>query len=107
MNKEKILNVIFLGFIFFFFLLLFAKNNGYYETRNTKNSELTKQQIMQFEEDIKNGKEIDIKNYSPAKEIDYSSSLSNGIYKISLKLENAIDQGIKLLFNKASKAIND
>ena len=106
MNKENFMGIIFGSFIFFFFALLLAKNTGYYEMKSAKNKILTEQQIKLFEDDIKNGKPIDITEYSKTNEQDYSNSLSNGIYNISLKIENIIDISLKYIFSKANKAVN-
>ena len=107
MNKERVFGFLFICFIVFFFALLIAEASGYYETKNTKNKVLTEEQIIKFEEDIKNGKEIDISEYTGNNKIDYSNNLSNNIYKISLRLESAVDSTIKIIFNKASKAVNN
>ena len=55
------------GFIWFLFLsflvLYFAQAGGYYEDVNNKKASLTEEKIKQFEEDVKNGKKIEVENY--------------------------------------------
>ena len=46
-----------------FIALLLAENFGYYKTKEEKAKILTEEQIIKFEEDIKNGKSIDITEY--------------------------------------------
>jgi hypothetical protein len=107
MKKEKVFNTIIIIFFILFVALLIAQKSGYYQNKSSRNKTLTEEQIKAFEEDIKNGKEIDIKDYTTDNNINYSNELSNNIYKISLKIEEAIDSTIKYVFNKAAKSVNN
>lgn len=106
MTKEKIVKYIFLLFLFFFLVLLFAEANGYYESNTTKAKNLTEEQIKNFEKDIASGKNIDISDYTVTR-TNYSTKLSNTIYKKSLSLEKSVDKVIKYLFKKAADAVNE
>lgn len=106
MSKEKIVKMFFFILLFGFLVLLFAESNGYYQTKATKTKILTEEQIKQFEEDIKEGKDIDLSSYI-TEEKSYTSKLSNNIYKISLKLEKGIDKTIKSIFKAVNNAIED
>ena len=103
--KEKVLRGLFICFVIFFFVLLFAEKAGYYEPRSTKTKILTEEQIKIFEEDIKNGKEIDITEYTTNLNKDYTNGLSNNIYKVSLKLESLVDKTIKSVFKSIEKSM--
>lgn len=105
--KDKIFKFILLSFLIFFLVLLFAEKFGYYETKEERVKTLTDEQIKIFEEDIKNGIEIDITDYVLDSEKDYTNNLSENIYKVSLRLEKTADKLIKAIFNKASKAVSD
>ena len=98
--KNKIILFIFLSFLVFFFVLLFAESHGYYKNKNEKAKILTETQIKNFEKDISEGKEIDLKKYVLYEDKDYSNKLSTGIYKISLGVEKIFDKTIKIVFNK-------
>ena len=64
MISYKKLFRIFIFFLFISFLVLyFSRANGYYEDLNNKKSYLTEDKIKEFEEDVKNGKEIKVENY--------------------------------------------
>ena len=106
-NGFKVFCFILVTFIVFFLALIFAEASGYYETKQSRNKSLTEEQIKVFEEDIKNGKQIDITDYMKDNTKNYSTNLSNNVYKISLKLEKAVDNTIKLIFNKMSDSINN
>lgn len=107
MTKEKVLRTFFFILLFAFLVLLFAEANGYYETKTTKAKVLTEEQIKEFEKDIQSGKSVDITEYVIDSKMNYSSDLSNNIYKISLKLEKTIDTTIKYIFKKANDAIEE
>ena len=63
-NKHKInlFKGIFLILLFTFTTLYIASYNGYYEYSNNKKVTLTNEKIKEFEEDVKNGKKIDLEN---------------------------------------------
>lgn len=105
--KNKIFKFLLLSFLVFFLVLLLAEHYGYYETKEERVKTLTEEQIKVFEEDIKNGKKIDITDYVIEEQKDYTNNLSKGIYKISLRLEKRTDQIIRIIFNKAGKLVND
>lgn len=105
--KNKIFLIIFLSFFIFFTILLLAQSQGYYKNRNEKTKILTQEQIKNFEEDVRNGKSIDIKEYVLYEDKDYTNKVSDNVYKISLKLEDALDSTIKMIFNGASYMVND
>lgn len=105
--KNKVFLFIFLTFFIFFVILLLAQSQGYYQNRNEKAKVLTDKQIREFEKDVSNGKDIDVKKYVLYEDKDYSNDVTKGVYKVSLKLESFVDGTIKLIFNGARNAIND
>ena len=104
---KDLLKIIIYGFLILFVALILAEDFGYYETRDKKIKTLTEEQIKIFEQDIKNGKNIDVTDYVTYESRDYSNNLSNLLYKTSLKLEKTIDGLIKIVFNKAEKMVSD
>ena len=104
---NKVFLIIFSGLFIFFIIMLIAESQGYYQNRNSKAKALTDEQIIEFEEDIKQGKSVDVKKYVLYEEKDYSTNISNNVYKTSLKLESIVDAAVKIVFNNASKAVND
>lgn len=103
--KNKIVLFIFLTFFVFFVILLLAESQGYYKNRNEKAKILTDEQIKEFEKDISEGKDIDIKKYVLYEDKDYSNEVTSNVYKVSLKLEGAIDSVIKMVFSSAADAV--
>lgn len=107
MKKESIFKFILLCFIICFLVILFAGKTGYYEKKLRDNSILTEEQIKKFEEDLKNGKNVDISNYVINENKDYTTKLTSDVYNVSLKLEKTIDKIVKFIFNEVGKNIND
>ena len=105
--KEKIAKFILFGFVILFAGLLFADANGYYVNKTYEHKTLTEEQIKKFEEDIKNGVSIDVEDYTINNEKDYTNKLSDGIYKVSLKIESLVDSFLTALFNGAGSLISD
>ena len=104
---KKIPLIILLSLFTFYVILLLAQSQGYYKTRSEKAKILTDEQIQKFEKDINEGKSIDVTKYVLYEDKDYTNDVSNNVYKMSLKLENAFDTTIRLIFNSASKAVNN
>lgn len=104
-NTKKIFNTSIFILFTIFVCLYFASNNGYYEYQNKEKTELTKEKIKQFEEDIKNGKRVDIKDYLSKEDKNYD----NKITKLGNKLSDVIDYSmmdtIEKTFNFFEKVI--
>ena len=96
MNKTvKLLGII---LVIMFLSVYFSRyNSSYYENRNV----LTEEAIIKFENDIKEGKNINVSSYLK-EEKDYNNKLST----IGLKTSNLIEKGfkktIKFIFKQLS-----
>ena len=105
--KNKVLLVLFLSILTFYGMLIFAQKEGYYKSKNEKVKTLTTEQIKEFEQDIQNGKSIDVRKYVLYDNRNYSNNISSNIYNISLKLESILDTSIKFIFNSMAKDVNN
>ena len=81
-----------------FTALLIAMESGYYENQLGKKAELTKEKIAEFEQDIKDGKAIDINNYLDTDSTDYSNKMNKAGVNISSNTEKFMTKGIKQIF---------
>lgn len=104
---KKVFLIMFMSLFTFFVILLLAESQGYYKTRSEKAKTLTEEQIIEFEKDVNNGKKIDLKKYVLYEDKDYTNAISDNIYRTSLKFESFFNATVKLIFNSASKAVND
>ena len=105
--KNKIVLILFLSVFTFYAMLLVAQKEGYYKSKNEKVKNLTAKQIQEFEQDIQEGKSIDVRKYILYDNKNYSNNISSNVYSISLKLESIFDTSIKFIFNSMAKDVNN
>ena len=97
--KKKIFKSFVLVLIIGFLGLFYAYQNGYSEKVKGNNVILTNQMIEEFEEDIKDGKDISLENYVKEKK-DYSTKSTKASLNFSDKVSNVFDSIIKFIFQK-------
>lgn len=97
--KIKIFRYIFFSLLISFSALYISGSTGYYEFEQHKQVELNEEKIKKFEEDVKKGKDIDIKDYIDETNISYENLASSLGYKISDSIESIIQNGISSTFN--------
>lgn len=107
-NKKiyKIFKIIFYTCFLCFLTFYIAGKSGYYEYNERKKMTLTKEQIKQFEEDIKEGKNVNINEY-----LEKTSNKQNKLSKTTLKISENISkytkEGLTFLFNKVGKMMEE
>lgn len=107
MIKIKLLKL-FIIILFLTFLVVYSiGESGYYEYKLSNKKNLTEEQIKEFEKDVKEGKEIDIKKYLTDNKIDYTNNLSRITYKISDKTNRILKKGIEGVFKYINKLVED
>lgn len=104
---DKIVKLLVLVIIVVFLVMFFSSSSGYYEYELNKKSNLTQESIDKFEQDVKNGKEIDINDYLVQDNKDYSNSFSEVGLKISNKIGKFFSEGVKLIFNSIGSIMNE
>ncbi len=87
-----------------FLALFYAYSNGYYERLQNDKVILTNQKIEEFENNLKNGKDITIEDYM-VKDKSYSTKTSELSLKVSDKASNLLDSVIKFLFQKLGSVV--
>lgn len=107
MIKNKFLKVIIIIIIVVFISAYYISNSGYYEYHMQQKTVLTNDKIKEFEEDVRNGKNIDEKIYLEDMDKDYSNNISNIIYKISTDGTKVTRKIIKKIFKKLSYLVED
>ena len=100
----KVFKIFILLIIIGFLGLFFAYSNGYYEKMQGDKMILTNQMIEEFEQDILNGEDIKLESYLK-NDKDYSTNTSKASLKISNKIENIVDSGIKFIFRKLGNIV--
>lgn len=102
MKKVKLRTKVFrISFIILFavFLTVFVSNKyGYYEYQKHEQVTLTSEQIKKFEQDVKDGKEIDIENYVGEVNKNYQTKLSQAGLNVSNSLAGIVKTGVDGFF---------
>lgn len=92
--------------LFAIFLTMFVSNKyGYYEYKKQEQVTLTAEQIKQFEEDVKNGKNIDLENYLEKTNKNYQTKFSQLGLNISNSIAHTIEKGVNKFFGYISKFV--
>ena len=106
MDKEKSVRT-FMSLLFIIFIGIYVSNKtGYYEYELHKRVELTNEQIEKFEDDVKNNKNIDIKDYVGETKEDYSNEVSRASTSFSNFASKYIKQGINGIFDFLNKLMS-
>ncbi len=97
MEKKKkpniFLRILLLLFIVYISLTI-AISTGYYEGKLNEKAVVTEEGMRQFEEDVKLGKDVDIKDYISDVKEDYASNTSKAGIKIAGGVEKFMTDGI-------------
>ena len=97
-KKLKLFKVLFI-FLFIAYITIYAsQKSGYIDFQNSKKAYLTKEKIIQFENDVKEGKDVDITDYMKDKTIDYSNTLTRTTVKVSTTINKYLKKGIESVF---------
>lgn len=85
--------------IIVFLVMFFSSSGGYYEYELNKKTNLTKEAIERFEQDVKAGKEIDINNYVVKENKNYDNKFSKAGLTLSNNIKLFFSEGVKFIFN--------
>ena len=93
--------------ILLFIASYIVSTSGYYEYALRGKNVISSDKIKEFEDDIKNNKEIDLKNYMDNKNEDYSNKMTDLVYNISSGSNKIAKKAIKYIFKKLSMFLED
>ena len=106
-KKNKLINIIFGIFLFSFIIIYFSEVTGYYEYKKYQKTSLTSEQIKKYEEDIKNGVEVNLNEYLIKNERKYNNKLSVLASKLSNGISKIVKNGVEYSFKYISKLIEE
>ena len=107
MNKKKIFKVVFV-ILFVAFIISYAiEKTGYYEYNLQNKMIMTTEAIEKFEKDVSEGKDVRREDYLVSTDKDYSSSLTRGTNKVSMKVNNMLKKGIEGVFKVLSSFVDN
>ena len=101
----KYIKLCFFTLFFIFLCAYFSVGNGYYEYYLASQRNLTKDAIRHFEDDIRNGRDIDIQQYSNENRVDYSTNLTKRVSQVNLKLNQYLKDLIDNVFRVMEKFV--
>ena len=104
---KKIIKLLSLLIIIAFISSYIIASSGYYEYTMQRRTIITNEKIKEFEEDVKNNKEIDLKNYLDKEEIDYSNKITTLVYNISENSNKLARKTIKYIFKKLGSLVEE
>ena len=95
MKKKKNHFLRIVSVLFFLFLITYIMSiSGYYEAKVARKVALTDEAMREFEKDILNGENVDLKDYIENDDKDYSNKFTNVGEKVSNSLEYIISDGL-------------
>ncbi len=103
-KSASVLKFTLLTLLFLFITLYISDINGYFAYSNYQRKVLTEESIKKFEEDVKNGNNIDVNDYV-LKTKDYSNNISKVSLELSNKIGSFIRNGIVYFFDKITSNI--
>lgn len=83
--------------------LSIAMESGYYEAKLNERTMLTEESIAQFEKDVREGKNVDIKDYVVEKQRDFSNGATKTGVFLSSVVEDFMSEGITQMVNVLKK----
>jgi len=105
--KNKSFKIILIIIILIYVSAYYTANSGYYEYHLREKTYLTNEKIKEFERDVRNNENIDVKSYLAYEKIDYTNKLTNLVYGISDNGNKVARKVIKALFKKLSYLVED
>ena len=91
----KILTILFILYL----SLTIAISSGYYEAKLSEKTTITDEAMKRFEEDVKEGKNVDIKDYLTEVKKDYSNEATKLGINFSMLVEKFMSKGIDEMVN--------
>ncbi len=87
--------------------LLIALESGYYQTKMQQKAIFTTEQIKKFEQDVAEGKKLDLEQYLPVKTNTYQNNIAQFGLSISNNVEKFMAVGINDLFGVLGKLFSN
>ena len=98
--------LILLSILFVIYLIIyFSSKTNYYEYSNYKKVSITNEKIEEFEKDINEGKNVNIKDYIKDESKDYSNNITKAGEFIGNNILNISGEVVKISYNFISKVI--
>lgn len=107
MKRDKIFKGGFILLLITYLALFFTNAAGYYEYKNYDKMTLTNEQIKKFEQDVKNGKNIDIEEYLVKEQTIKNNKLASFGKKTSITISSTLSKVISKSFSYLGKFVKE
>ncbi len=107
MKNSNIARIVLIVLFLLFVGLYLVGNSTYYDYDVTSKTRLTEEQIKKFEEDIKNGKSVDVEEYLKEGQKNYDNVISKATLDISKTISSSFDKALSYFFNKLNDAMQE
>ena len=104
---KKLIKLIIIILVLVFISSYMISESGYYEYAMQQKTVITNDKIKEFEQDIKDNKNIDLIKYLDNEQIDYSNKITNIVYNISDNSNKLARKAIKYIFKKLGSLIEE
>ena len=107
MNKKFLIKAIFGIFFVAFVISYVIGESGYYEYELANKKYLTEEEMKKFEEDVRNGEDIDLKDYTVETRKDYTNKFTDVVTNTSLTINEYLKKSIESVFGLLNKMIEE
>lgn len=107
MNKKFLIKAIFGMFFVAFVISYVIGESGYYEYELANKKYLTEEEMKKFEEDVRNGENIDLKDYTVETRKDYTNKFTDVVTNTSLTINEYLKKTIESVFGLLNKMIEE
>ena len=107
MNKKFLIKAIFGIFFVAFVISYVIGESGYYEYELANKKYLTEEEMKKFEEDVRNGENIDLKDYTVETRKDYTNKFTDVVTNTSLTINEYLKKSIESVFGLLNKMIEE
>lgn len=107
MNKKFLIKTIFGIFFIAFVISYVIGESGYYEYELANKKYLTEEEMKKFEEDVRNGEDIDLKDYTVETRKDYTNKFTDVVTNTSLTINKYLKKSIESVFGLLNKMIEE
>lgn len=107
MSKKFLIKTIFGIFFVAFVISYVIGESGYYEYELANKKYLTEEEMKKFEEDVRNGEDIDLKDYTVETRKDYTNKFTDVVTNTSLTINEYLKKTIESVFGLLNKMIEE
>lgn len=106
-KKNKIFSRIIIILFVIYITIYISQLTGYYEYKNYQKMVLTKEQVRQFEQDVKDGKNVKLNDYVVNTNKYYQTRLSKAGLDLSNIISDLVQKGISSSFDFLVKLVDE